>query len=114
MSKGFDDWRDIARKVSMSEKAGRKLPFMRETACVHVQEREILAFIEAYPLLCPKDKKFIEFLEETVKPVMLKIGRARWYRDTITDLGFALSTKEDAVDKRTEDTKNILKVDVKE
>ena len=112
MSKGFDDWRDTARKISMSEKAGAKLPFMRETACVHVNEREILAYIEAYPFLCPNDKKFIEFLEETVKPIMMKIGRAKWYRDTITDLGFALSSKESAVDKRDEDTKNILEVDI--
>jgi len=114
MSKGFDDWRNTARKVSMSEKAGQKLKFMRETACVHVQEREMLAFIEAYPLICPKDKTFIKFLKEVIKPVLMKIGRARWYRDTITDLGFALSTKDNAVDKRTEDAKNILKVDVKE
>jgi len=109
----WSDWRDTQRKISMSEKAGRKLPFMRETACVHVQEREILAFIEAYPLICPKDKNFIKYLDETVKPVMLKIGRSRWYRDTITDLGFALASTGKG-DVKTEDMKNILKVDVEE
>jgi len=95
----------------MSEKAGRNLPFMIETACVHVDEREIIAWVEAYPLICPTDTDFKKFLEEVVKPVMMKIGRSRWYRDTITDLGFALAKKGKG-DSQTQDAKDILKEDV--
>lgn len=52
-------------------------------------------------------------LEKVVKPVMLKVGRARWYRDTITDLGFALASEEKG-DKQTEDASKILEEDVTE
>lgn len=96
----------------MSEKAGRYLPFMKETACVHVEEREMIAWIKAYPLICPIDKNFNKFLMEVVNPVLMKVGRARWYRDTITDLGFALASR--GKDTTTEDTKNILHEEVKE
>jgi len=112
LSSKFSDWRDVQKKVSMSEKAGRTMPFMKETACVHVEEREMLAWIQAYPLISPEDKDFIEFLEKVVKPVLLKVGRARWYRDTITDLGFALASREKTT--QTQDAKDILKEEVKE
>lgn len=112
MSSKFSDWRDIQKKMSMSEKAGRSMPFMKETACVHVEEREMIAWVESYVLLNPEDKKFVEWLMKVVKPVLMKVGRARWYRDTITDLGFALASKEKTTD--TEDTKDILEEDVKE
>jgi len=109
----WSDWRDVQRKVSMSEKAGRNLPFMKETACVHVEEREMIAWVESYGLICPTDKKFKAWLEKVAKPVLMKVGRSRWYRDTITDLGFALASK--GKDKsQTQDAKDILKEDVKE
>jgi len=112
LSSKFSDWRDVAKKVSMSEKAGRTMPFMKETACVHVEEREMLAWIQAYPLISPEDNDFIEFLEKVVKPVLMKVGRARWYRDTITDLGFALASRKKKDD--SEDTGKILDVEVEE
>jgi len=96
----------------MSEKAGRTMPFMKETACMHVEEREMLAWVESYGLICPEDEKFKEWLEKVAKPVLMKVGRSRWYRDTITDLGFALASREKT--PQTEDTSKILDVDVKE
>lgn len=110
MSK-FPDWRDTSKKIAMSERVGKILKFMQETACVHVEERELIAWCEVYPLIVPEDKDFIKFLKEVVKPVFVKVGQGRWYRDTITDLGFALSGKES--DKKQEDTSKILDVEIK-
>lgn len=106
MSKGFPDWRDTGKKIAMSERVGKILKFMQEIACVHVEERELIAWCEVYPLIVPEDKDFIEFLKEVVKPVFVKVGQARWYRDTITDLGFALSLKKGK--SQDEDTSNLL------
>jgi len=112
MSGKFSDWRDVAKKVSMSEKAGRTMPFMKETACVHVEERELIAWIEAYPMISPEDKDFNEWLQKVAKPVLMRVGRARWYRDTITDLGFALASRDKK--EASEDTQDILDAEVKE
>jgi len=71
------DWRDAQKKIGMSEKAGKNMPFMVETACVHVEEREMLAWVKAFPLICPSDKKFSDFLKNVVEPVLMKVGRAR-------------------------------------
>ena len=109
MSKsGFLDWRTQKLKMGMGEKVGRIKEFkdLQETACVHIEERELIAYIEVYGLVNPEDKELIKFLEEVAKPALIKIGRARWYRDTITDLSLALSFRERS--KETEDTKGIL------
>jgi len=102
----FFEWRDTSRKIAMSEKVGKLLKFMQETACVHVEERELIAWCEAYPLICPEDKDLIKFLKEVSIPVFRKIGRGKWYRDTITDLGFALSAKQR--ESQDEDTSQAL------
>jgi len=92
--KGFPDWRLTQRKIAMSEKVGKLLEFMQETACVHVKEREVIGWLDAYGMINPEDEDFKKFLKEVAKPVLIRVGRAKWYRDTITDLGFALSAKE--------------------
>jgi len=111
MSGKFPEWRMTGQKIAMSEKVGKLLKFMQETACVHVQEREMIAMCEVYGLINPDDKEFNEYLEKVIKPSLIKVGQSRWYRDTITDLGFALSARDTT--KREEDTTSILEVDVK-
>jgi len=106
----FPDW-DTAKKISMSERVGKEEETLRETACVHVEERELIGFCKAYPLIVPEDEKFNKFLKEVAIPVLTIIGRSRWYRDQITDLGLALSLSEKPTQKS--DTKNILKAKVK-
>ncbi len=98
MSSDFgSEWRLQRQKISMSERAGRidDLKFLQETACVHIEEREFIAFCKAFLVFFPKSK-MRGTLEKKFMASALIVGRGRWYRDTITDLGFALSksTKE--------------------
>lgn len=95
----------------MSERVGKEEETLRDTACIHVVERELIGFCKAYPLIVPEDKEFNKYLKEVAIPVLTIIGRSRWYRDQITDLGLALSMSESKT--QTQDTKNILKAKVK-
>ena len=103
----FPEW-DTRQKMAMGEKVGRieLFKFLQETACVHVEEREDIAWCHAYMILNPEDKEFNGFLEKVAIPVLVKVGRGRWYRDTVTDLSLALSARSGS--KQTEDTKKVL------
>ena len=107
----FDDWRQTKAKIAMGEKVGRidEFKFLRETACVHVEERQDIAWMRVYQMINPEDTEFNTFLEEVAIPALKEIGRAKWYRDTITDLSLALSLRERKAD--TDDTTGILAVD---
>jgi len=108
----FPEWRLTKQKISMSEKVGRILAFMKDTACVHVEQREEIAFCEIYKLINPDDMDFAKFLDGVAIPALVKLGQARWYRDTITDLGFALSGRK--VSRVMEDVKGILEEEIEE
>lgn len=107
MGKEFTDW-GIKQKISMAERVGKIIKFMNETACVHVQERELIAYCKMYPLIVKGDTKFNEYLKTVGIPALTILGQGRWYRDTITDLGFALSGGTGKA--QTEDTSKILDV----
>lgn len=83
---------------------------MQDTACVHVEERESIAWCLVYGIINPEDEKFNKFLNEIAIPSLTKVGQARWYRDTITDLGFALSALKGK--GREEDTADILEAKI--
>lgn len=85
-----DEWQTRA-KISMSERAGKILKELQETACVHVEEREVIAWCKIYMLINPEDTEMKEFMENIAILAFTELGRQRWYRDTITDLGLALS-----------------------
>ena len=90
----FPEW-DTRQKIAMGEKVGRieLFKFLQETACVHIEEREVIAWCHAYKIINPEDKEFNNFLDKIMIPVLIKVGRGRWYRDTITDLSLALSAR---------------------
>jgi hypothetical protein len=106
----FGDWREIKQKIAMSERVGKREEFksLQETACVHLEEREQIGYIRAFNIICGEDgdKDFKEFLEKKGIPALVEIGRGRWYRDTITDLGLALSSGK--TESTTEDAEGIL------
>ena len=106
--KHFDDWMQ-RKKIAMGTEIGviKEFEFMKKTAMVYVDERELIAWCEAYPLINPEDEDFNELLNDVVVPVLIKVGRGRWYRDTLTDLAFALSSKGKGTGS-TEDTSKIL------
>lgn len=111
MKDGFSDWRETSKKISMSEKAGRMKQFKKlvETACVHIDERELIAWCMAYGRICPEDKEFRKFLKKIAIPVLTEVGRARWYRSEVTDLGLALSMRKKS--KQDQDTSKMLDED---
>lgn len=88
------------KKTAMGQQVG-VLPLyqdLKETACVHVDQRELIAWCKAFPTLFPaenqEEKDFAEFLTKQAIPTLQAVGRARWYRDIITDLALALSSKD--------------------
>jgi len=90
------EW-EIKKKTGMGQQLGgiKEFKDLQESACVHVQERELIAYCRAFKILFPKAKEFNEFLEKKAKPALIAIGRGRWYRDVLTDLSLALSVRGD-------------------
>lgn len=87
------NWKDTSEKISMGERVGKNLKSLQETACIHIQERETIAYLKMYIALFPEDKEFIKFIESQIIPAFKELGWAKWYRDVITDLALALSLK---------------------
>jgi len=95
---------------AMSVDVGRLVPFFVTTACMNPEERKIVAYIEGFKEIFGEIKRltpFIEFLEEKAKPFYVKLGRARWGRDVVTDLGFAKALQR----TRKEKLSNIFEYD---
>jgi len=90
------EW-EVKKKTGMGQQLGGLKEFkdMQESACVHVQERELIGYARAFQVLFPDVKKFNEFLNTKVIPALTKIGRSRWYRDVLTDLSLGLSVRGD-------------------
>lgn len=107
MKNTFFDWRQFKEKISMGEKVGKIIPFLKDNACVHVEERELIAWCEIYTVLNPEDKEFNDFLLNMAIPSLRKLGMSRWYRDILTDLALALSQKEKQTTDESE--KDVLK-----
>ncbi len=110
----FGDWRDTKQKIAMSEKVGKREDFkgLQETACVHLEEREQIGYIRAFNIIVGEDgdKDFKDFLEKKGIPALIEIGRGKWYRDTITDLGLALSSGKS--EDKTEDAEGIIDAEI--
>lgn len=87
------NWKDTSEKISMGERVGKNLLSLQETACIHIQERELIAYLKMYQILFPEDEAFIKEIAERFIPAIKELGYGRWYRDVITDLALALSVK---------------------
>lgn len=88
------EW-EVKKKTGMGQQLGGLDEFkdLQESACVHVQERELIAYCRAFKILFPKATNFNQFLEKKAKPALIAIGRGRWYRDVLTDLSLGLSVR---------------------
>lgn len=79
---------------AMSVDVGKIIPFLQETSCMNVDERKMIGFCEIAKKLLKKDKGFVAFIDEFAKPFFEYMGRAKWDRDIVTDLGLALSMRK--------------------
>lgn len=81
---------------AMSVDVGRikDFKFLAQTACMNVDERKMIGFIEVAKKLFKGDKAFVAFLDKFAKPFFEYLGRAKWDRDVVTDLGFALANRQ--------------------
>jgi len=109
-----DDW-DTAKKISMSERIGSIKAFkaLVATACVHIEQREDIAYVNMFlkyvrftKVKDPDLTGFVNFLRGFAIPALTILGRQKWYRDTITDLGLGLSGKPRG--GQIEDTSKLL------
>lgn len=94
---------------AMSVDVGRANEFLKNTACMNPEQRVTLALCETTKEIFKEDKEFVEFMNDIAIPFYEKQGWAKWGRDVVTDLGFALSKQE----RRTLNVKNILEMEVK-
>lgn len=78
----------------LSQRLSKIEPFLRDTACLHPEEREITGYIEAYIRMFGKKNPFSEFLLNQAKPAIEAIGMSKWQRTELTDLGLRISDKE--------------------
>ena len=79
---------------AMSVDVGRLIPFLQETSCMNVDERKMIALCEIAKKMFEGHKKFVSFLDEFAKPFFQYMGWAKWNRDIVSDLGFALSKRK--------------------
>lgn len=92
------NWQDTGQKIAMGEKVGAILTQLRETACVHVEERESIGIIKMFIQLFSdvddsEAQELLTFMQERMIPALIELGYGRWYRDVITDLALALAGK---------------------
>ncbi len=105
------NWKDTGQKISMGEKVGAILDQLRDTACIHVEERESIAIVKMFATLFgdaddPEIRELIHYFKERFIPALKELGYGRWYRDVITDLALAMAGKP-------RDDKSVEKVDAK-
>ena len=67
--------------------------FLRLTACLNPEEREIIGYCKAYKIFSGKTP-FTEFLEKKVIPAFVIIGMSRWDRSELSDLGFKIADSD--------------------
>jgi len=85
---------EVYRAMSVDVGRLKEFQFMRESACMGVEERKLLAYsITARDFF--EDEEFTAFMTEFAIPFLTKLGRAKWSRDVVTDLGFALAHRKD-------------------
>jgi len=68
----------------LSQQIARKDRFLAATACMNEEERELYAILVIYRMLT-KDNSLKEF-----EPIIKILGKARWGRTELTDLGLRL------------------------
>ena len=102
MSKRVPDFLSQAQRL-LGQEVGKIEPFLAETSCMNYDERLEMAYCEVYAILFPDDKEFIDFLNKQAKPVLQKIGHAKWLRTELTDLALKKGIK-----RKKEDVSKIL------
>lgn len=94
---------------AMSTDVGRlgEFAFMKLSACMGLEERKLLAYtLTAREIF--NDREFSEFIDGFAVPFLTKLGRAKWGRDVVTDLGFALAFRSAGKRKLGESGKELL------
>ena len=87
---------------AMSIVVGRHNKFLQQTSCMNPEERTMIAMCEISKRLFASDEEFVGFIDEFAIPYFEYMGRAKWKRNEVTDLGFALSlTPSEQEDIRT-------------
>lgn len=81
----------------LSQDVGVKIPFLKKTACMGKEGRELIAFCEMYVILFPEDKDFVKFLKKKAIPSLALLGHADWKRDVLTDLGLSIAQRRTSV-----------------
>lgn len=83
----------------LGQQVAEKHPMLKQTACMSLKWREIIAYLEVIKLLNKnRDKKLIKQIDKVLIPAVQKIGQAEWPRDTLTDLAMRLGSKESVYD----------------
>jgi len=77
---------------AMSTDVGRIFPFLAKVSCMNEKERLNIARCEIAKMLIPHPR-FKEFIDGVAIPYFAYVGRARWNKDIVSDLGLALSLK---------------------
>lgn len=87
------------KEGAMGIKVGKLIGFLKDTACMNREEREIIGLLEYMKELFKNDKNFSKFIDQIVKPFFVKQGHAKWKRDVVTDLALAMSRRRERKEK---------------
>lgn len=83
MSKPVSSYYDATKYLGQF--IGEQEQFMRETACMSPEIRLTLAVLESAAEFFKDDEELLELIAQ-LKPLLKRIGHARWERDTVTDM----------------------------
>lgn len=100
-----NDFMLYAQKL-LSQKVAKFDKFLSLTACLNIEERELIGYCRAFTKLFPANKEFNEFLEKKIIPAFVVIGQSKWFRSELTDLGFKLSDKNTKSERIIEESIN--------
>ena len=83
MSKPISSYYDATKYLGQF--IGEQEEFMRETACMSPEIRLTLAVLESATEFFKEDPELLGMIAQ-IKPLLKRIGYARWERDTVTDM----------------------------
>lgn len=76
----------LAETRLLGQWVGHKVPILKETACMDVEDRELIALLTCYLDVEDIPEKEKVFIQKKIMPYLRYMAWAKWPRDVLTDM----------------------------
>ncbi len=102
----------LAETRLLGQWVGHKVPILKETACMDVEDRELIALITCYLEVEDLSLEVKKHFQKKILPYLRYMAWAKWPRDVLTDMALRkgdTTHREDLPSKTsmTEDLKDV-------